>query len=303
VPDFYLKDRGGILLDCYTAGFFLWEVSKAPPVQQLGIALVDEIWAPTSYVAGIYAPLKPTHVVGKGLFRGDELFLNAPRQSQKKSAFTFVTVFDFGSSIERKNPLATVLAFQQAFRAGEKVELIVKTSNVNLRHWSNASRHWESLISFALGDSRIKIVTQRYSNDEMTALVRDADCVVSLHRAEGFGYLPADAMAFGTPVIATGYSGNADFCTPDTSYPVSYKLIDVPMGAVHWRCDGALWADADVVDAAAQMCAVFENQEIAREKAEHARQNIRAKYAVEEFSKVLAARIQAIGEMRRQHVN
>jgi glycosyltransferase involved in cell wall biosynthesis len=120
---------------------------------------------------------------------------------------------------------------------------------------------------------------------------------VSLHRAEGFGYLPADAMALGTPVIATDYSGNADFCTPDTSYPVSYKLVDVPPGAARWRCDGAQWANADVGAAAAQMRAVFENQETARDKAGHARQNIKAKYAVEAFGKVLAARIEAIGEM------
>src|SRR6202012_2456296 len=49
-PDFFLKDRRGILLDTYTCGFFLWEVSTAPTFQQLCIALVDEIWAPTRYV-------------------------------------------------------------------------------------------------------------------------------------------------------------------------------------------------------------------------------------------------------------
>ena len=156
-------------------------------------------------------------------------------------------MFDFDSSIERKNPLAVVLAFQDAFRAGEEVELIVKTSNVNPQHWSNASRHWENLIASALGDRRIKIVTQRYSDDEMTALVRDADCIVSLHRSEGFGYLAADAMAFGTPVIATDYSGNADFCTANNAYPVSYKLIAVPAGAARWRCDDALMGRSPIL--------------------------------------------------------
>jgi len=51
----------------------------------------------------------------------------------------------------------------------------------------------------AAGDKRIRIVNQRYSNEDMVALVRDADCVVSLHRSEGFGYLMSDAMTFGTP--------------------------------------------------------------------------------------------------------
>jgi glycosyltransferase involved in cell wall biosynthesis len=35
-----------------------------------------------------------------------------------------------------------------------------------------------------------------------------ADCYVSLHRAEGFGYTMAEAMYYGVPVIASGYSGN-----------------------------------------------------------------------------------------------
>lgn len=296
VPDAFVKDRRNILLECHSAGFFLWEVSRVPEVQKLGVALVDEVWAPTSYVADIYAPLVPTHVVGKALFQGDEDFLTRPHAPPEKSAFTFVTVFDFDSSIERKNPLAVVLAFQDAFRGGEDVELIVKTSNVNPQHWSNAARHWEHLVAATLGDGRIKLVTQRYSNDEMTALVRDADCIVSLHRSEGFGYLAADAMAFDTPVIATDYSGTADFCMSETSYPVAYKLINVPNGAARWRCDDAVWADADIASAATQMRAVFGDRVAAGEKAQAARTLIRMKYAMGTFKSALAARISAIRE-------
>lgn len=293
-PDFFLKDRRGILLDCYGCGFFLWEVSTPPTVQQLGMALVDEIWAPTKYVADIYAPFKPTHVVGKGLFRGDEDFLRRERPGKAHSPFTFVTTFDFDSSIERKNPLAVVLAFQDAFRVDENVELVVKTSNVSPQHWSNAWKQWEHMLGASAGDKRIRIVNQRYSNEDMVALVRDADCVVSLHRSEGFGYLMSDAMTFGTPVIATGYSGNADFATAETAYPVAYKLIPVPDGAARWQCEGAVWADADVADAARQMRAVFDNYDAARAKAALARTSIAEKYSRDAFGKTLKARMDAI---------
>jgi len=293
-PDFFLKDRRGILFDSYICGFFLWEVSTAPTVQQLGIALADEIWAPTKYVADIYAPLKPTYVVGKGLFRGDEPFLHAPRRMSRNSPFRFVTVFDFDSSIERKNPLAVVMAFQDAFRVDENVELIVKTSNVNPQHWSNAWKQWEHLIGASAGDRRIKIVTERYTGEQMVALVRDADCVVSLHRSEGFGYLMSDAMAFGTPVIATDYSGNADFTGQDVAYPVAYKLIDVPRGAARWQCDGAVWADADMADAARQMRAVFDDYDAALARAQRARAGIAEKYSTAAFASGLSRRIDAI---------
>jgi glycosyltransferase involved in cell wall biosynthesis len=295
VPDAFLKDRAGAFADCHCAGFYLWEVSRVPQVQSLGVSLVDEIWAPTAYVADVYAPLKPTHVVGKGLFRGDEPFLAFPPKARKQAAtFRFATAFDFDSSIERKNPLAAALAFRAAFPAGENVELVVKTSNVNPRHWSNAGRQWERLAAVAAEDPRIKLVNRRYSDEEMTALVRDADCIVSLHRSEGFGYLAADAMAFGVPVIATDYSGSADYCTAETSFPVPYKLIAVPPGAARWRCEAAEWADADIDAAASQMRRVYERYDEALAVAARAKAEIVSRYSLERFAATLRARIDAI---------
>jgi glycosyltransferase involved in cell wall biosynthesis len=293
-PDIFMKDRGNIVAECYAVGFYLWEVSAVPDVQRLGVELVDEIWAPTRYVADIYAPYKPAHVVGKGLFTGDEPAFAHRSQAGRNPRFTFVTAFDFDSSIERKNPLAAVRAFQRAFPGGEKVELVVKTSNVNPQHWSNVSGQWERVAAAAASDKRIRLVTERYSDDAMVALVRDADCIVSLHRSEGFGYLMSDAMAFGVPVIATDYSGNVDFCTPETSWPVPYRLIPVPDGAARWRIDGAVWADADVDAAAAQMRAVFQDQQGALAKAARAQQDIKTRLGIETFKTTLAARVRDI---------
>lgn len=298
-PDAFVKDRHGVLLDCHVAGFFLWEVSRIPRVQNLGVALVDEVWAPTRYVASIYAPLKPTFVVGKGLFEGDEPALSLRKIKGANPRFTFVTAFDFDSSIERKNPLAAVEAFQLAFRGNEKVELVVKTSNVNPRHWSNTARQWERLVALAAPDKRIRLVTTRYTDEEMTALVRDADCIVSLHRSEGFGYLMSDAMAFGVPVIATDYSGNVDFCTPQTSWPVAQRLVPVPAGAARWIIDGAQWADADIASAAGAMRAVHEDYDAALAKAAVARENIRTAYGIAAFRDALAQRVKAIAAMSK----
>ena len=51
-------------------------------------------------------------------------------------------------------------------------------------------------------------------------LISSCDAYISLHRSEGFGLGMAEAMNFGRIVIATDYSGSADFLTPETGFPI-----------------------------------------------------------------------------------
>ena len=71
--------------------------------------------------------------------------------------------------------------------------------------------------------------------------MRCCDCFLSLHRSEGFGRGPAEAMFFGKPVIATGWSGNMDYMAPGTAFPVRYRLLPVGRGAYPFA-DGQVWA-------------------------------------------------------------
>ena len=58
----------------------------------------------------------------------------------------------------------------------------------------------------------------------MLSLIRLSDCYVSLHRSEGFGLGMAEAMAFGKPVIGTDYSGNTEFLSERTGFPVACRM-------------------------------------------------------------------------------
>src|SRR5690606_18084136 len=85
---------------------------------------------------------------------------------------------------------------------------------------------------------------------DMMGLTAASDIVISLHRSEGFGLVPAQAMALGKPVIATGWSGNMEFMTPHNSAPVSYSLIPVDDPEGTFDGAGQMWADADIEEAA-----------------------------------------------------
>ncbi len=64
-------------------------------------------------------------------------------------------------------------------------------------------------------------------------------------------------MLLGKPVVSTDFSGNPDFLTKKTGYPVKWTRKDVAVGEYpHIEAhDGAYWAEPDIADAARQMCA------------------------------------------------
>ena len=88
-------------------------------------------------------------------------------------------------------------------------------------------------------------------------MLDSCDCYVSLHRSEGLGLTMAEAMALGKPVIATGYSGNLHFMTPENSYLVDWVKVPIPAGCDPYPAS-ATWADPDIGHAARLMREVYE---------------------------------------------
>jgi glycosyltransferase involved in cell wall biosynthesis len=117
----------------------------------------------------------------------------------------------------------------------------------------------------------VRLFEETLSRPEMAQLIASADVVLSLHRAEGFGLLPAEAMLQGVPVVATGWSGNLEFMTPEDSALVGYTLVPArdPQGT--YTVEGAQWADADVGEAAAWLRRLRDDPELRRALGERGR--------------------------------
>ena len=163
-----------------------------------------------------------------------------------------------GSYSSRKNPEAVVQAFLSAFpESEENVRLVVKTQG-----GAAAAIPWRRLNALCR-DPRIDVRDVSMSRTDVLDLIATVDAFVSLHRSEGFGRGPAEAMLMGKPVIVTGYSGTADFATPDCAYVVGYRLV--PVGAGDYPgAEGQTWADASIAQAAEAMKRVHVDPESAR---------------------------------------
>ena len=88
----------------------------------------------------------------------------------------------------------------------------------------------------------------------------DVDCYVSLHRSEGLGLTMAEAMSCGTPVIATGYSGNLDFMPEGSALLVDHDVVDIGPGSFYPATGH--WAEPDLDHAAALLRTVRDDAEV-----------------------------------------
>lgn len=238
----------------YNIGFWAWELAEWPHSWRPILEMVDEIWAPSRFIQNCLKSVTDKPVVHMPLCVELPGFERLPRSrfNLPDDTCLFLFAFDFNSYIERKNPFAAIRAFKAAFAARtERAGLVVKVMKAD-----ETSGKWREMMRLIDGDPRIHVINEVMSRSEVLALIAACDCFVSLHRSEGFGRGPAEAMYLGKPVIVTSYSGNMDFTRAGTSLLVDYKLTPVGHGEyVHG--EGQLWADAHVDQAAEQMRRVY----------------------------------------------
>jgi glycosyltransferase involved in cell wall biosynthesis len=251
-----------------TIAYWWWELVGAFPEEwRPAIELVDEIWVGSQHVRDAIAPAAdgvPVEVLPIPVL---PLPAGNPRAIELPAGFLFLTVFDYNSAFERKNPLAVVDAFKTAFEPGRGAVLLVKSINA-VRHRDNR----DELAIVAADHPDIHLLDGYLSSSEMDRLIGAADCVVSLHRAEGLGLPLARAMRSGIPVVATAYGGNLDFMTEENSYLVPHRPAIVPDGTLY--PPGARWVEPDTECAAAQLRRVFDHPREARDRAARGSQTL-----------------------------
>src|SRR6201996_6140454 len=111
-------------------GYWAYELPRAPLRWRRDAALVDEVWAPSRYTAHALAgAAAPVRGVPPPLFLEDYAGVTpAPRRAK----FQGVSVFDFNSSLARKNPQGAIAAWTRAFVGDPDCELTLKTQNGGL---------------------------------------------------------------------------------------------------------------------------------------------------------------------------
>jgi glycosyltransferase involved in cell wall biosynthesis len=276
-----------------------WEQQTGNPWWKVVYDRYDEIWMISEFAATAFRQMFPGRVRVLPNVLDFETFPDCAEASAKRlkgNRLKFLFAFDARSSMERKNPEAVAAAYIKAFkgtRHASRVSLTFKVGGMRSSdHWSRIERMLHEITYAGLA---VQLDDRHLGRDSMLALIADADCYVSLHHAEGFGYTLAEAMAFGVPVVASGYSGNLEYMTTENSYlvPCTETFVRNPDGPFQ---RGSVWGEPDIDAAAAILRRVAENPAEALAVGERGRIAVRSKLRAEAVAEIIRPYFQVAGE-------
>lgn len=224
-------------------GYAVWETPQLPQRFIEGVALVDAVWTCSEFSRQAFLPYVATfllpHVVERPKVSREDMAWVMERigmpvtRREERDVFYFYTIVDTVNP--RKNIATLLAAFAAAFpREEDRVRLVVKQY-----------RAPQNLEAFSF----VTDIPESLSDGQVAALHALCDAYVSSHHAEAWGLPLSEALSFGVPVIATAYSGNMEFMTPENSFLVPCTLG--PVSAAMCRALPELfhsdmtWADID----------------------------------------------------------
>lgn len=237
----------------YNIGYWAWELPVVPDEYCAGLDIFQEMWTISGFCTNALEKKTLAPVLTVPLCANpDRAVIPNSREhfGFKKEPFLFMFAYDCASFVSRKNPQAAVEAFMKAFSPeDEHVGLILKLISPE-----RDREHLKALQKTLSPYKNIYYIDRFLPDEEMRSLIQASDAFVSLHRSEGFGLLPLEAMSLGTPVISTAWSGNMEYMTHMNTALVDYTMVPVNgeyVGSVPG--DGIVWAEADTDCAAGYM--------------------------------------------------
>lgn len=274
----------------HIVGAWHWELPVWPEHLMGVISSVDEIWVFSEFVRHAFDG-KTDKPVRKMPLAVELPARPAPARERfglSPKRFHFLIMFDGNSWLSRKNPIAAVRAFKQAFPSDPNVGLVIKAISLDRQ-----SAGWQAVEQELQGDDRVTVIDKTLGRVELVQLMASCDAYVSLHRSEGFGRIIAESMLLGLPTITTAFSGNADFCRDDTSFLVHGPMV--PLTADDYILhEGQYWCDPDVPQAVQQMRRVVEDRALARRTASQAQQLIQNDYSIQAVAKAYGQRLREL---------
>lgn len=262
-------------------GFSMWEDTALPRSFDAAFREVDAIATPSRFCQQLFQARidelglgLPVYLVPLGVDVDDVPVVRRARRPDEP----FVVIHSATRSSElRKGADVALAAFQQAFRQGEYVRLILRS-------------RVDEFFGAAKKDPRVLCKSGPISDGERAAHFLEAHVLLYPSRGEGFGLIPLEALATGLPAICSAGSGMLDY----RELYWAIKTTPAPSQiSVSWRPrPEGTWHEPDVDSAARQLRTVYEHYEHAADEAVRAAAIIREHWTYRQSATALAAAIE-----------
>ncbi len=248
-----LTERGVNFRSDYNIIVPVWELPVYPKLWKPKLAMFDEIWAPSHFVrTSLNAAGLRSHHVGQAVEKSYPVLFGRRYFGIRESAFVVLNFFDTQSYPKRKNPEGILELYHHMRKSlpFDDIQFVLK-----MRAGDAAVTNVDAVMGMSLPRD-VHVLTNNLTSHEAFSLLSAVDCFASLHRSEGFGRGLAEAMWLGRLALGTGWSGNRDYMTKDSSLMVNYHLVDVNDGD-YPQGKGQQWAEPDIDHAAFLLKAVI----------------------------------------------
>jgi glycosyltransferase involved in cell wall biosynthesis len=300
-------------LDRRVVALTAWEADRVPDAWVDILNRVSDVWVPCSYNVEAFERSLKTPI-----FNLPHPFVPCSASTDASHAvcaalglrdedFVFYSILTWQ---ERKNPLGIIDAFLKAFAEERNVVLVLKTrwnltterraitqlnrntQEIGVGNGDGDFHKWQGRADsnneelrprtdqlLAKPHQRIRIIGVDWPSEWLVALAERGNAYVSLHHGEGWCYPLFDAACRGIPVVATKYSGPADYLTPEFHSLVDCHPTNVTRRDERFNPD-MLWATPDLSHAASLMRYIYENSSDASERARLGAFQLRDKYSL-----------------------
>jgi glycosyltransferase involved in cell wall biosynthesis len=210
----------------YLVGRMMTESTVLSRTEVHQARVLDEVWLPSAFHASVFAahgvPASKLHVVPEPV---DVQFYSDLTKPPRGEVFRFLSVFKYE---KRKGVDVLLTSYWKTFEKDDNVELVIRAYKPS---WEPGSADLNKVFNnFALKEfsrpmselASVVWLKSDLSKTDLRALYQSAGVFVLPTRGEGWCLPCAEALAAGTPLIVTNYSGPSAYLSEEHSFPLRH---------------------------------------------------------------------------------